>query len=141
MQTSNGTALVYGLLLLFAYFFPSINEYQRGHRSAGAIVLLNLFLGWTFLGWVGALVWSATGNTKKTIVGRGWNRRIVDEDDLRVRVLEKHLARDERLRAVEKVIEAREASEEYWKQLSTVGNRRPDWKAFRASFRSPPSSD
>ena len=30
----------------------------RGHPSLIAIGLLNLLLGWTFLGWLGSLVWS-----------------------------------------------------------------------------------
>jgi hypothetical protein len=29
-----------------------------------AIFFLNLFLGWTFLGWVAAFVWACTSNTK-----------------------------------------------------------------------------
>ena len=46
------------------YFIPTINAYSRKHRSAAGIFLLNLFLGWTLLGWIIALVWSATGDVK-----------------------------------------------------------------------------
>ena len=42
------------------YFLPAIIAAKRDHHQADAIGLLNLFLGWTFLGWVVALVWSAT---------------------------------------------------------------------------------
>jgi hypothetical protein len=54
-----------GVLLLIAvalggYFLPTIIAVARGHHNAAAIFLLNLFLGWSFLGWVIALVWSAT---------------------------------------------------------------------------------
>ena len=51
-----------GLLVLgvFVYFLPGIVAHMRGHHQENAIVLLNLFLGWTFIGWVAALVWSAT---------------------------------------------------------------------------------
>jgi hypothetical protein len=42
------------------YFLPWIVAYYRGHQNTAAIALLNLFLGWSFLGWVIALVWSAT---------------------------------------------------------------------------------
>jgi hypothetical protein len=31
---------------------------ERRHRNLAAIVVLNLLLGWTFLGWVGALIWA-----------------------------------------------------------------------------------
>jgi len=51
------TALV---LASFAiYFVPTIIAYMRDHHSVLAIFVANFFLGWTFLGWVGALVWSA----------------------------------------------------------------------------------
>ena len=50
-------------LAVFAvlYFLPAIFAFMRGHQSRGAILVLNLFLGWTFLGWVGALIWAFTG--------------------------------------------------------------------------------
>ncbi|MFI5103885.1 MAG: superinfection immunity protein, partial [Terriglobales bacterium] len=35
----------------------------RGHNNQGAICVLNLFLGWTVLGWLVALIWSASDNT------------------------------------------------------------------------------
>lgn len=44
-----------GLLL---YFLPSI--VGRRKNNALAIFVLNLFLGWTFVGWVVALVWACT---------------------------------------------------------------------------------
>lgn len=48
------------ILSLALYFLPTIIALLRGHRNALAIFLLNFFLGWTFIGWVVALVWSAT---------------------------------------------------------------------------------
>ncbi len=32
----------------------------RNHHQGGAIIVLNLFLGWTVLGWIMALVWAST---------------------------------------------------------------------------------
>lgn len=43
------------IVLIIAYFIPSF--IGGGKRNAGAIFLLNLLLGWTFIGWVVALVW------------------------------------------------------------------------------------
>jgi Superinfection immunity protein len=40
------------------YFVPSLIAFLRHKRQAPAILALNVFLGWTFLGWVGSLVWS-----------------------------------------------------------------------------------
>lgn len=45
--------LVAGLLI---YFLPSL--LARKKRNAVAIFALNLLLGWTFVGWVAALVWA-----------------------------------------------------------------------------------
>lgn len=47
-------------LLIAAYFAPAIIAARRRHAQAGAIFALNLLLGWTFLGWIAALVWSLT---------------------------------------------------------------------------------
>lgn len=71
MQSANA---LLGMFLLLAaiglYFLPAIAAAWRSHRNCGAILALNLFLGWTFIGWVGALVWACTSN-----VDRGGQRR------------------------------------------------------------------
>ena len=55
-----------GLIGFFAvaliYFAPWIVAYYRNHNNTLAIAMLNLFLGWTFIGWVVALVWGCTNN-------------------------------------------------------------------------------
>jgi hypothetical protein len=50
-------ALSRGLLL---YWLPAFVAERRRHRQTTAIVVLNLLLGWTFVGWVVALVWALT---------------------------------------------------------------------------------
>jgi hypothetical protein len=45
---------------IFLYFVPWYIAHQRHHPNMTAIAVLNVFLGWTFVGWVVALVWSAT---------------------------------------------------------------------------------
>jgi hypothetical protein len=47
-------------LLIALYFVPSVIALGRGHRNMNAIGLTNLLLGWTFLGWIAALIWSFT---------------------------------------------------------------------------------
>lgn len=44
-----------GILL---YFLPAIVGWARQHPYLGAIVVVDLFLGWTLIGWVCALAWS-----------------------------------------------------------------------------------
>lgn len=64
------TSTVVILLILGIYFLPGIIASGRQHPNSIAIFLLNLFLGWTFLGWFAALIWSATA--KPLNVKRGW---------------------------------------------------------------------
>jgi hypothetical protein len=40
------------------YFLPAIIAFARSKRDATAILVLNLFLGWTAIGWIIALVWA-----------------------------------------------------------------------------------
>lgn len=40
------------------YFIPSIIAANRKHHNSTAIFVVNLFFGWTVLGWVAALVWA-----------------------------------------------------------------------------------
>jgi hypothetical protein len=54
-----GVVIVY-LCSVAVYFIPAIVAAWRGHHNTAAIVVLNLFLGWTVLGWVFALVWACT---------------------------------------------------------------------------------
>ena len=41
------------------YFLPSVIALARSKRDLLAIFLLNLFLGWSVIGWIVALVWAA----------------------------------------------------------------------------------
>lgn len=50
--------VVVSVSLIF-YFLPSIIAFDRRHHNKVAILLFNLILGPTGLGWVLALVWSA----------------------------------------------------------------------------------
>lgn len=46
--------------ILVLYFLPALKAFIKGKRDAWAIFALNLLLGWTFIGWVVALVWALT---------------------------------------------------------------------------------
>ena len=47
------------------YFLPFILAKSRKHHQSDAILLTNIFLGWTGLGWIFALIWSATATEGK----------------------------------------------------------------------------
>jgi len=44
------------LILIAIYFLPTIVGYN--HKNFASICILNIFLGWTFIGWVIALIWA-----------------------------------------------------------------------------------
>jgi hypothetical protein len=46
------------LFFVLIYFLPFIVAIARKHLDSTAIFVLNLFLGWTFFGWVIALIWA-----------------------------------------------------------------------------------
>ncbi|MFL6519200.1 MAG: superinfection immunity protein [Chthoniobacterales bacterium] len=62
---SSSSAPILGLvgILAIPYFFPSIVGCRK--KNASAIFVLNFFLGWTFVGWVVALVWATTKDEAK----------------------------------------------------------------------------
>lgn len=57
-------------LLLFVYFLPAVVANSRGHANATAIFVLNLFLGWTLIGWVLSLVWALVNRTERVVYVR-----------------------------------------------------------------------
>jgi hypothetical protein len=67
------------LFLLGLYFLPAIVALSRGHHQQTAIVVLNLLLGWTVIGWVGAMVWACTAVVEKAPQPRGGIMGMVDE--------------------------------------------------------------
>lgn len=74
---SDSILLLVAALVLFIYFLPWIVARSRNHRNTTAIVVLNLFLGWTFIGWVIALVWACTKEskeeeTRRKVLKRPW---------------------------------------------------------------------
>lgn len=61
----SGIGVVVAVFILSAlYFVPSIVAIARNHRNGVPIGLLNIFLGWTVLGWVIALIWAFTTNVE-----------------------------------------------------------------------------
>jgi len=51
--------------LLVLYFLPAI--IGRDKRDATGIFLLNLFVGWTVIGWIIALIWACTADASPRV--------------------------------------------------------------------------
>lgn len=58
------TGIIGLVVILTIYFAPALNAYLGKKKKSSAILALNLFLGWTMLGWVIALIWSFADDQK-----------------------------------------------------------------------------
>jgi hypothetical protein len=56
------------MIILFGlavYLIPSIVATARHHHNSLSILLLNIFFGWSGLGWIGALIWACTTTSQE----------------------------------------------------------------------------
>jgi Superinfection immunity protein len=51
-------SVLYVLGATFLYFLPTVLALARGHPNSFLLAIVNLSLGWTVIGWAGALFWS-----------------------------------------------------------------------------------
>jgi hypothetical protein len=54
-------------IISVGYFIPTTVAIIRKRSNTTAIFVLNLFLGWTIIGWVVALVWAVAEDSSKNI--------------------------------------------------------------------------
>lgn len=62
--------LIFGLIFAALYFLPTIVAFRRHATVRGtvAVAVLNLFLGWTFIGWVISLAMAFGSTEQKGII-------------------------------------------------------------------------
>jgi hypothetical protein len=61
-----GDALVgAGSLAVILYLLPALIAFLRRHQNRYAIFFLNLFVGWTGIGWIISFVWSCTNQVQQ----------------------------------------------------------------------------
>ncbi len=63
MDVAGGLLIV--LIIAFIYFLPSLIAWSRDHKNTASIAVVNIFLGWTLVGWVVALAMSVSGGVQK----------------------------------------------------------------------------
>lgn len=51
------------------YLIPSIIAVKRSHHNRAPIMIVNILLGWSFIGWVVALAWSLSQTPSKKGAG------------------------------------------------------------------------
>lgn len=52
------SALLFIILFVVFYFLPLFVAVIKNKRNMLAISMLNLFAGWTLIGWLAALIWA-----------------------------------------------------------------------------------
>ena len=45
-------SLFWSIFIILFYFAPAITAYQRHTRNKSQVMILNLLLGWTIIGWI-----------------------------------------------------------------------------------------
>lgn len=53
-------SMVFGIFYVYFYFLPYLVANKKNHTQKRAIYILNVLLGWTFLGWIISLIWACT---------------------------------------------------------------------------------
>lgn len=53
---------IFWLISLFLYFLPAF--LARNKPNFTSILILNIFAGWTFIGWIIALVWALSSDSQ-----------------------------------------------------------------------------
>lgn len=47
------------------YMLPSLFALARHHRNKVPLMIVNLFFGWTILGWIACLAWAFSAQPEK----------------------------------------------------------------------------
>lgn len=67
-SNAGGGAAVLVVIIAAAYFIPLIIAALRHVPNVGSVAVVNIFLGWTFIGWVAALAMACRSAGHSTIV-------------------------------------------------------------------------
>ncbi|MFC5862231.1 superinfection immunity protein [Acidicapsa dinghuensis] len=60
-----GRRLASQIVIVLVYLAPSIIAQRYQHPRQPAILMLNMALGWTIVGWVAALIWALNGRRQE----------------------------------------------------------------------------
>jgi hypothetical protein len=68
VRAVSGAMFIFFILFLGGYFVPSIIALVKKKRNMAAIILVNVFLGWSVIGWIVALVWAVANDAPAPVV-------------------------------------------------------------------------
>jgi hypothetical protein len=68
------SAFVFIIIGIALYFIPGIIAQVRHVPNSGSVWIINIFLGWTFVGWIVALAMAARSQlpAQQVIIQQGW---------------------------------------------------------------------
>ena len=91
--------LIICIIAVILYFLPTIVADMRG-RPSGSIFIINIFFGWTFIGWVIALAMAMSSSQNQQIIIQKsyrnnrhlffdgeFERTVLESSHLRIRVM------------------------------------------------------
>jgi hypothetical protein len=61
---SGGSGGIVVIVVIALYFVPSLVAYNRRSLNRASVLVVNVFLGWTFIGWVVALAMAVSRNVE-----------------------------------------------------------------------------
>lgn len=67
LDDAGATAGIGVLVLIALYFLPTIVALMRKRPAPGSVIVVNLFLGWTFIGWIVALAMAFGGSPAQAV--------------------------------------------------------------------------
>ncbi len=67
MNNNDFASSVLLLVVFVPYFIPTIVALSRGMHNKGSIIVVNVFLGWTLIGWVVALAMACAGKKSTSV--------------------------------------------------------------------------
>ena len=65
-QEAGAVVILLGIVGVLFYLLPTVIAVSRSKPNTGAIFAVNLFLGWSLIGWVIALAWSLMADASKS---------------------------------------------------------------------------
>lgn len=77
--------LVYIISGIGLYFFPYLIGYKK--RNAISILVLNLLLGWTVIGWIVALIWAFTKDKEGVLTNSNSFKNNTSEELIKLKKL------------------------------------------------------
>jgi len=62
------TNIIVLIVVVILYMLPTLIAFSREHPRRGEVGVVNIFLGWTLIGWVAVFLWAALGPVEQQSV-------------------------------------------------------------------------